>query len=70
VFRDGARFEAKPGVEIGLPAAGLVAGEVHVNAEAVENIHDCLPSLRVERIDEAGDEKLDVRHESIVTRMT
>ena len=41
-------------------------GEVHVNVEAVENVHDGFTSLRVERIDETGDEKLDVSHESIV----
>jgi hypothetical protein len=44
----------------------LVGREVHVNAEAVENVHDGFTSLRVERIDEAGDKKLDMSHEFIV----
>jgi len=68
VFNDGSRLRAQARVEGRLSATGLVAGEVHVNAEAVENVHDCLTSLRVERIDEAGDEELNVSHELIVIR--
>jgi len=37
-------------------------------AEAAENADNCLTSLRVERIDETGDEKLHSRHKSIVIR--
>ena len=68
VRRDLARFLAQACVEVGLSAAGLVGGEVHIHAEAAENIHDRLACLRVERIDEAGDEKLDAGHETIVIR--
>jgi hypothetical protein len=50
-----------------LPTASLFAGEVHTNAEAVENVHDRLTRLRVEGIDETGDEKLDGCHESILS---
>ena len=66
VFGNGARIFAQPSVEGGLPAAGLLAGEVHINAEAVENIHDGLTSLREERVDETGDEELDLSHVSIL----
>jgi len=66
MFNDGSRFSAQASIEGWLSATGLVAGEVHVNAEAVENVHDGFTSLRVERIDETGDEKLNMRHESIV----
>ena len=66
VLGDSACIPAQAGVELRLSAAGLVAGEVHVNAEAVENIHDGLTSLRVERIDKTGNEKLDVGHVSIL----
>ena len=41
-------------------------GKVHGNTEAAENVHDGFTSLRVERIDETGDEKLNMSHESIV----
>ena len=66
MFYNRTRFRAQTGVERWLSTAGLVGGEFHVKAEAVENVHDGLTSLRVERIDETGDEKLDVSHESIV----
>ena len=66
VFNDGACLGTQARVEGRLSATGLVGGEVHVNAEAVENVHDGFTSLRVERIDKAGDEKLNVRHASIV----
>jgi hypothetical protein len=42
-----------------LSATGLVGREFHVNAEAVENVHDGLASFRVERIDETGHKELD-----------
>jgi hypothetical protein len=69
MLRNGARFGSQAGVEGGLSATGLVAGEVHVQAEAVENAHDRLTSFRVERIDQAGDEELDVWHATIVIRI-
>ena len=59
-------FGAQACVEGWLSATGLVRGEFHGNAQAAENVHDGFTSLRVERIDEAGDEKLNVRHVSIV----
>jgi hypothetical protein len=49
-----------------LTAAGLIAWELHVNAEAAENVYNRLTSLRVERIDKTRDEKLHCGHESIV----
>jgi hypothetical protein len=48
VFGDGARVFSQTSIEGGLSAAGLLAGEVHVNAEALENVHDGLTSLREE----------------------
>ena len=48
VFRDGTRILAETGVELRLSAAGLLAGEVHGNAEVRENIHDGLTSFREE----------------------
>ena len=63
---NGSSFGAQACVEGWLSATRLVAGEFHVNAEAAENVHDGFTSLRVERIDEAGDEKLNGRHASIV----
>ena len=69
MFRNRARLCTQACVEGWLSATGLVAGEVHVNAEAVENVHDGLTSLRVERIDETGDEELNVSHVSIVIRL-
>ena len=68
VFRDGARLRSQACVEGWLSATGLVGREVHVKAEAVENVYDGFTSLRVERIDETGDEKLDVSHKIIVIR--
>ena len=66
MFRDGTCLRAQACIETRLSATGLVGREVHVNAEAAENVHDGFTSLRVERIDETGDEKLNMRHESIV----
>ena len=66
MFRNRARILAETCVELRLSAAGLLAGEVHANAEAVENVHDGLTSLREEGIGQAGDEELDGRHESIL----
>ena len=66
MFCERARFIAQACVEGRLSATGLVLGEVHGNAEAVENVHDGLTSLRVERIDETGNEELDVGHASIL----
>lgn len=66
VFSDGACLRTQACVEGWLSATGLVGREIHVNAEAVENVHDGFTSLRVERIDETGDEKLNMRHMSIL----
>ena len=66
VLCDGSRLRPQARVEGWLSATGLVGREVHVNAEAVENVHDGFTSLRVERIDETGDEKLNMRHASIL----
>ncbi len=66
VFSDEARLRSQARVEGWLSATGLVGREIHVNAEAVENVHDGFTSLRVERIDETGDEKLNVSHASIL----
>ena len=63
------RLGAQTCVEVWLSATGLVGREVHVDAEAAENVHDGLTSLRVERIDETGDEELDSCHESILIRI-
>jgi hypothetical protein len=61
------RFGAQTRVEVRLSAAGLVGREVHVNAEAVQNVHDRLARLRVEGIDQARDKKLDGGHEFILS---
>ena len=67
MFRNGTCILAEACIELRLSAAGLLAGEVHANAEAAENVHDGLTSLREERIGQAGDEKLDGGHESILS---
>ena len=54
VFRNGTRLCAQTRVEVRLSAAGLVRRELHVHAQAVENVYDGLSRLRVEGIDEAG----------------
>jgi len=66
MFRDRACFDPQARIEWRLSTTGLITSEVHVNAEAVENIHDGLTRFRVERIDKASDEELDTSHESIV----
>ena len=66
VFHNRTRLRAQARIEGGLSATGLVARELHGEAEAAENADDSLTSLRVERIDETGDEELYGRHESIV----
>lgn len=60
------RICPKTGVELRLSATGLVGGEVHADAEALENVHDGLTSFGEERIGEAGDEELDAGHVSII----
>jgi hypothetical protein len=67
VFSNGTRFHAQACVEVGLPTTGLVGSEVHGDAEALENVHDRLARLWVERIDKAGDKKLHSGHVSIVS---
>jgi hypothetical protein len=62
-----ARVPAQAGVELRLSTAGLFAGEVHVNAEAVKDVYYRLPSSREERIGEAGDEDLNDGHVSILS---
>jgi hypothetical protein len=44
----------------------LLAGEVHADAKAVENVHNRLTSFREERIDKTGNEELDCGHVSIL----
>ena len=67
VLRDRACLHAQARVEVGLSAARLIGGEVHVHTQAAENIHNCLTCLRVERIDQAGDEELDGGHGLILS---
>jgi hypothetical protein len=64
---DRARLRPKAGIEVGLSTAGLIGRKIHGQAEVVEDIHNRLPRLRVERVDQAGDEQLDVGHESILS---
>ena len=62
MFNDWTCLIAQARVEVRLSATGLIAGEFHVNAEAVENVHDRLTSLRVERIDETCHKELHSCH--------
>jgi len=48
MFRNGTRILAKTCVELWLSATSLIAGKGHVDAEAVENVHDGLARLREE----------------------
>ena len=66
VFCNCTSILSKTGVELRLSAAGLIGGEVHVTAEALENLHDGFTSLREERIGQAGDEQLDGVHGQII----
>ena len=66
MFHDGTGLCAQAGVEGRLSAAGLIAGKFYGEAETAENTDNGLTRLRVERIDQASDEKLHRCHESIV----
>jgi hypothetical protein len=68
VLGSGAGLVAQAGIEVWLAATGLIARELDAEAEAAENLNDGLTRLRVERVDEAGDEELDCDHFRIVTR--
>ena len=67
VLRNRACLHAQARVEVGLSTACLLGGKVHIYTQAAENIHNCFPCLRVERINETGDEKLDGGHELILS---
>lgn len=62
MLRERTRLRMQARAEGRLSATGLVADEVHADAEALKNADDCLPSLRVERIDETRHEELDAGH--------
>ncbi len=62
VFRYLLRIASQTGVELGLSAAGLVAREFHIKAEAVEYIHHRLADLREEGVSQTGDEELNGGH--------
>jgi hypothetical protein len=66
MLRDGARVFAETSIESGLSTAGLLAGEVHADAKAVENVHDSFTSFREKGIDKTGNEELDYSHKSIL----
>jgi hypothetical protein len=66
MFSDLPRFITEPCIEIRLAAARLVGRELHIHLKALKDIHDRLARLRVERIDQAGNEKLDGSHTAIV----
>ena len=53
-------------VKVGLPTASLIGRKLHIHSQVVENAYDCLTRLRVEGVDQAGDEKLDGGHQSIL----
>ncbi len=63
---DRARVFSKACVELRLSTAGLLAGEIHANAEAAENIHNGFTCLGEERIGQTGDEELDISHKYIL----
>jgi len=65
-----ARIRAQTGVELRLSAAGLGLGEVHVHTQTAENADNGLSSFGVERIDQAGCEKLYGGHVSIVVQIS
>ena len=50
-------------VQMHLPAAGLLLGELHLHAEPVQQPHDRLPGGREQRVAEAGDEETDAHVE-------
>src|SRR5215208_5992809 len=68
MFHDGTRLCPQTGVEGWLSAAGLITRKFYGKSEAAENADNGLPRLRVEGIDQARNEKLHRRHESIVIR--
>jgi len=67
VFCNRACLRAQPCIEVGLSAAGLVRSELDAHTQLLKNVDNSLTRLRVERIDEAGDEKLDSCHPSILS---
>jgi hypothetical protein len=48
MFRNGTRVLAEARVEYRLSATSLIAGEIHTDAEAAENVYDGLASFREE----------------------
>ena len=62
VLSDLARVCAETCIECGLPATGLIAGEIDVNAEAAQYLDHRDADLGKEGIDQACDEQLDVMH--------
>src|SRR5262245_31126960 len=66
MFSDRTCFVAQACIEVRLSAASLIFRKLHLHAKTVENAHYGLTRLRVEGIDEAGDEKLNGGHQSIL----
>jgi hypothetical protein len=68
MLSNGAGILSQACVEGRLSATGLFAGELHTDAETMENVHDCFTRLREERIDKTGNEELDCGHKTIVSQ--
>jgi hypothetical protein len=64
-----ARIFAESCIEGGLSATGLLAGKIHTDAKAVENIHDGFTSFGEDGINEAGDKELDCGHAVILSQI-
>lgn len=68
VFHNRTGFIMQSCIERRLSAAGLSPGEMNVQSQAAKNADDGLARLRVEGIDETGNEELHIVHNSIVIR--
>lgn len=54
---EGGRLAAVPGVQMHLPAAGLLGPELDLVTQPLEHLYDGLAGLRRERVGQTGDEE-------------
>ena len=66
VFGNLTRLRSKSRVERGLPAAGLIAREIHIRTCAAKHIHHRFTHFGKETVNKAGDEELNGSHGLIV----
>ena len=63
---EGGRLGAVAGVQVHLPAAGLLAPELDLVTQPLEHLDDGLAGLRRERVGQTGDEERDPQRRPII----